>query len=75
MQRIYERIALSARPIAGQLKDLPPDRLRQGYGGPPKLHAKAEGGSHRILEDDPWLPPSGGSTREAEGGGQRNTVR
>jgi hypothetical protein len=22
----------------------PPDRLRQGYGGPPKLHAKAEGG-------------------------------
>ena len=23
---------------------LPPDSLRQGYGGPPKLHAKAEGG-------------------------------
>src|SRR5437016_4808884 len=24
----------------------PPNRLRQGYGGPPKLHAKAEGGRH-----------------------------
>src|SRR2546428_334375 len=24
----------------------PPDRLRQGYGGPPKLHAKAEGGRY-----------------------------
>src|SRR5205823_14025205 len=23
-----------------------PDRLRQGYGGPPKLHAKAEGGAY-----------------------------
>ncbi len=27
-------------------ESLPPDRLRQGYGGPPKLHAKAEAGSH-----------------------------
>jgi pimeloyl-ACP methyl ester carboxylesterase len=26
----------------------PPDRLRQGYGGPPKLYAKAEGG-HYVL--------------------------
>jgi len=25
----------------------PADRLRQGYGGPPKLHAKAEAGPHR----------------------------
>jgi biotin carboxyl carrier protein len=25
---------------------LPPDHLRQGYGGPPKPSAKAEGGSH-----------------------------
>jgi hypothetical protein len=25
------------------LKNARPDRLRQGYGGPPKLHAKAEG--------------------------------
>jgi len=25
----------------------PADRLRQGYGGPPKLHAKAEAGHHR----------------------------
>src|SRR5438093_11720950 len=24
----------------------PPDRLRQGYGGPPKLYAKAEGGRY-----------------------------
>src|SRR5205809_5993655 len=56
MQRIYERIALSARPIAGQLKDLPPDRLRQGYGGPPKLHAKAEGGPY-------VLAPRGGLLR------------
>ena len=24
----------------------PPDRLRQGYGGPPKLYAKAEGGHY-----------------------------
>ena len=26
----------------------PPDHLRQGYGDPPKLHAKAEGGRHDI---------------------------
>jgi dTDP-glucose pyrophosphorylase len=32
------------RPADAQ--DLPADRLRQGYGGPPKLHAKAEAGSH-----------------------------
>ena len=29
----------------------PPDRLRQGYGGPPELHAKAEGGPH-VIETD-----------------------
>jgi dTDP-4-amino-4,6-dideoxygalactose transaminase len=26
----------------------PPDHLRQGYGGPPKLHAKAEDGPHNA---------------------------
>jgi NDP-sugar pyrophosphorylase family protein len=26
----------------------PADRLRQGYGGPPKLHAEAEAGSHNV---------------------------
>jgi alpha-L-fucosidase 2 len=29
---------------------LPPDHLRQGYGGPPKLYAKAEGGSHTVQD-------------------------
>ncbi len=36
------------------LKDTPPwgwpDRLRQGYGGPPKLHAKAEGTGKMLLD-------------------------
>jgi CO/xanthine dehydrogenase FAD-binding subunit len=31
---------------------LPPNRLRQGYGGPPKLYAEAEGGSYRT--HDGW---------------------
>ena len=30
--------------------DRPPDRLRQGYGGPPKLYAKAEGGHYGIVK-------------------------
>src|SRR5438445_3214945 len=30
----------------------PADRLRQGYGGPPKLHAKAEAGPHRLGYQD-----------------------
>jgi alpha-L-fucosidase 2 len=29
---------------------LPPNHLRQGYGGPPKLYAKAEGGSDKTQE-------------------------
>jgi len=28
----------------------PPNRLRQGYGGPPKLHAKAEGGHYERTD-------------------------
>jgi len=32
--------------VLWRLLDLPPNRLRQGYGGPPKLHANAEGGRH-----------------------------
>jgi beta-galactosidase len=36
---------------------LPSDRLRQGYGGPPELHAKAEGGSHTFAQlSDPFFP-------------------
>ena len=30
----------------------PPDRLRQGYGGPPKLYAKAEGGHYGNVRAD-----------------------
>jgi formamidopyrimidine-DNA glycosylase len=33
----------------------PPDHLRQGYDGPPKLYAKAEGGPYKKKEE-PWLP-------------------
>jgi len=35
--------------LTGALVDLPPDRLRQGYGGSAEaLRAKAEGGSHEV---------------------------
>jgi len=30
----------------------PAYRLGQGYGGPPKLHAKAEAGHHRVQKRD-----------------------
>jgi hypothetical protein len=30
-----------------------PDRLRQGYGGPPELHAKAEGMPYERVRDEP----------------------
>ena len=41
----------------------PADRRRQGYGGPPKLHAKAEAGHYRRLDlftRSSDLPLSGG---------------
>src|SRR2546423_7287359 len=31
----------------------PADHLRQGYGGPPKLHAKAEAGPYHTRDDTP----------------------
>ena len=37
----------------------PPNRLRQGYGGPPKLHAKAEGGRH-VREEPLFVNYRGG---------------
>ncbi len=39
------RLAIEAMATRFELV-LPPDRLRQAYGGPPKLHAEAEGGSY-----------------------------
>jgi hypothetical protein len=36
------------KPASLPPKDLPPNRLRQGSGGPPELQAKAEGGSYRA---------------------------
>ena len=33
-----------------QNRKSPADRLRQGYGGPPKLHAKAEAGHHQRFK-------------------------
>jgi signal transduction histidine kinase len=62
-----------ARVTVTSSRVLPPDRLRQGYGGPPKRSAEAEGGSHEkgrgsqeegpvvaiMVEDDgPGLAPS-----------------
>jgi arabinofuranosyltransferase len=35
------------QPQGRDSRDGPPDRLRQGYGGPPKRSAKAEGGRYR----------------------------
>ena len=35
----------------------PADRLRQGYGGPPKLHAKAEAGRHDCAWSSLSRPP------------------
>jgi ergothioneine biosynthesis protein EgtB len=35
------------RPDLPSDQELPPDRLRQGYGGPPELHTTAEDGSDR----------------------------
>ena len=44
----------------------PPDHLRQGYGGPPKLYAKAEGGHYGavavIAQDQPRLTFRGGTS-------------
>jgi LmbE family N-acetylglucosaminyl deacetylase len=49
--------------------DLPPNRLRQGYGGPPERPAEAEGGSYQIAKS---LPPEGGS-HEIVGGSDTST--
>jgi hypothetical protein len=39
-------LAIAREAIRAHLGGDEPDRLRQGYGGPPKLHAKAEGSLH-----------------------------
>lgn len=44
--------------------DLPPNRLRQDYGGPPELHARAEGGSH----ENSFFVASGFRRKEASRG-------
>ena len=38
--------------LIGELVSGPPDHLRQGYGGSPKLYAKAEGGHYRSQPDN-----------------------
>ena len=42
--------ARGRQPDRGSRRNGPPNRLRQGYGGPPKLHAKAEGGRYGGYE-------------------------
>jgi hypothetical protein len=56
----------------------PPDRLRQGYGGPPKLHAKAEGGHYVLALDGPpegghYGPQAGGQGAAAGGASSRRS--
>ena len=41
-----------ARLVADEASG-PADRLRQGYGGPPTLHAKAEAGRHALEASSP----------------------
>jgi len=45
--RLLAARAFTAREMADR------DRLRQGYGGPPKLHAKAEGPPRNVIVVDP----------------------
>ena len=65
--RVFRDTATFVAPLGvGRLLDRPPDRLRQGYGGPPKLHAEAEGGGHKKRGSG-MLASASSQTRVASG--------
>jgi phenylalanyl-tRNA synthetase beta chain len=53
-------VRLASRPTRPSVPARGPNRLRQGYGGPPKLYAKAEGSAPQSLDiviENPALCP------------------